>query len=362
MYRRRHDNAHVAATDAALRRVGSRWKADVDVKQRVADVLDIDSLGLSGGDRWYALSSHFDFVVWRDNHPQFAVEFDERHHFTDSNQVVRDEKKNHICDKAAFPLLRVEEASLKRIGTTSVMEWLADLWFVYHDLWLPARCGWDEAEDYDPDDWDDDLYAEVREHDHFDYTKFMSGVEARGIPEFSSFSPYDPFWDARHTLTVRGFDGRHLDTPAWWRWSLPFEAFRESDPYGRDVGHVAVPVGPEGVVIGTGRCWNPSWMFLGNPLIGSQIAVDLAVQQAAEFLELYDRGKVPAVSWEEAGRELAHLKHGLLQIARLSQHDHREMSYRYLRRMGMPHDPALHQAYSLKWDEDGEPVPDDDFW
>jgi hypothetical protein len=64
MYRRRrHDNEYVAATDESLRRVCSHWKAEVDCKQRVGDVLDIDALGLTGDDRWYALSSHFDFVV-----------------------------------------------------------------------------------------------------------------------------------------------------------------------------------------------------------------------------------------------------------------------------------------------------------
>src|SRR3954469_13944673 len=51
MYRRkRHDKEHVAATDAALRRVWSRWKAHVDVKQRVADVLEVDALDLEGDD------------------------------------------------------------------------------------------------------------------------------------------------------------------------------------------------------------------------------------------------------------------------------------------------------------------------
>jgi Protein of unknown function (DUF2726) len=156
--RKRHDNEHVAATDESLRRIDSRWSADVDVKQRVADVLDIDAFGLRGDPKRYALQSHFDFVVWRRNEAQFAVEVDERHHFTDPAQIARDQKKNAICEAGHFPLLRIEERSLKRIGGAPLVEWLAELFFVYHDLWLPARAGWNEDEGFDPDDFDEDLY------------------------------------------------------------------------------------------------------------------------------------------------------------------------------------------------------------
>jgi hypothetical protein len=100
--RKRHDNEHVAATHESLRRIGSQWNADVDVKQRVADVLDVDALGLRGDRKRYALQSHFDFVVWRRNEAQFAVEFDERHHFTDPAQMAKDEMKNAICEAAHF--------------------------------------------------------------------------------------------------------------------------------------------------------------------------------------------------------------------------------------------------------------------
>src|SRR3954451_22564019 len=96
----------------------SRWHAEVDVKQRVADVLDIDALEVGADVRWYALSSHFDFVVWRDSELLCAVEFDEPPHFTDAQEVKRDKKKNAICENAFFPLLRLEDASLNRIGDT----------------------------------------------------------------------------------------------------------------------------------------------------------------------------------------------------------------------------------------------------
>ena len=303
----------------------SRWHAEADVKQRVADVLDIDALGLADHLRWYALSSHFDFVVWRDNEPQFAVEFDERHHFTDPEQIIRDEKKNAICKAAFFPLLRVEAGSLKRIGGTPLVEWLAGLYFVYHDLWRPARAGWDEDEGFNPDDWDDDLYREVRRESSFSYTSFMAARRGSGVPEFSRPAPFDPFHDARRTLALRDAQTFGISVPPWFNGALGINSFIETDPQGRAVGHVAVPVA-EGVVIGTGHCWNPGSMFCGDPNLGSWIAVDLAGQQAADFLDLYDCGHPAAVRWAEAERRLSALDDGLFIPATLDQHDHRKVS------------------------------------
>jgi hypothetical protein len=359
VYRRnRHDNEHVAATDESLRRICSRWRAEVDVKQRVADVLDIDALRLGKDLRWYALSSHFDFVVWRGNEPQFAVEFDERRHFIDPEQMIRDEKKNAICEAAFFPLLRIEDESLKRIGGTPLVEWLAELFFVYHDLWLPARAGWNEDEGFDPDDWDDDLYREVRSSEEFTYVDFMAARCRPGVPEISLPAPFDPFYRARRALAIRTAGTSSVEAPSWFDAVLGMASFEGIDAHGRAVGHVAVPV-DKGVVIGTGRCWNPSAMFCGDPNLGSWIAVDLAGQQAADFLDLYDRGRLTPTPWEEAERCLSGLDRSIFMTAVLDQHDHRQISYRQLRKWGMDHDAALAAAYSLRWDDDGRLIDDD---
>lgn len=359
-FRRRHDNDRVAATDAALRRVGAKWEADVDVKQRVADVVDIDKLDLRGDDRRYALQSHFDFVVWRGNVPCFAVEFDERHHFTDPAQLVRDERKNAICQRARLPLLRLEDSHLKRVGQTPVVEWLVDLYFVYHDQWLPARAGWEEAEGYNPDDWDDDLYEDVRHGgDEFSYRKFRSGQrESDGPPEFRAFAPLDPFQDARYDVTLRALS-RVLDLPTapWWG-SAPLAGFLERDPQGRQVAHVGLAVA-EGVVLGSARCWDPGPQFIPRALIGVEVAADLALQQLSDFLALYDRGRLIPIAWADVESQLAHLQPVAPGYAELSQADHRTISYRYLRRMGMPHLEAMRAADSLEWDESGRLLGDD---
>lgn len=357
--RKRHDNQYAAATDESLRRISSRWQADVDVKQRVADVLNIDALGLGQNLRWYALSSHFDFVVWRRNEPQFAIEFDERHHFTDPEQMVRDEKKNAICRAAMFPLLRVEETSLKPIGGTPLVEWLAELFFVYRDVWLPARAGWDECEGFNPDDWDATLYEEVRRHDSFSYSAFMGTRRDGGVPEYSIPAPFDPFREARHALAIRYIQMVGIAMPSWFNAAMAINSFTDTDPQGRAVGYVAVPV-PDGVVIGTGRCWNPGSMFTGDPNLGSWVAVDLAGQQVAEFLDLYDRGRLPATSWEDAERHLLGLRESIFMTAVLDQQDHREVSYSYLLRRGMDHGSAWRAARSLTWDDRGRLLDDDD--
>jgi hypothetical protein len=301
------------------------------------------------------------------------VEFDGRQHFTDPEQLVRDERKNAICCKALFPILRIDAEALRRVQSTPVVEWLADLWFVYHDLWLPARAGWEEAAGYDPDDWDDDLYAAVRRHEDFSYTDFMtSGKPDGGVPEFAGFAPFDPFHEARHEVTLRGFAHEFARDalPSWYTWFAPAEAFRETDPQGREVGHVVVPVGVAGVVIGKARCWNPGCMFTGDPNLGTRVAVDLAMQQAADFLGLYDRGQCDPMSWDEAGRHLGTLKseaerrgatfeRDFVRTAQLDQHDHRQLSYRRLRRWGMDENAARRAAYSLRWDEDGRLIDDD---
>lgn len=328
---------------------------------RCGRALDIDALRLPQDHRWYALSCHFDFVVWRRNEPQFAVEFDERHHFSNAEQMIRDKKKNAICEAAHFPLLRIEEASLKRIGGVPLVQWLADLFFVYHDLWLPARAEWDASEGYDPNDWDDDLYSAVHSREEFSYRDFMAVRCDRGVPEFAHGALYDPFYAARRAVTIREAGAFRIETPSWFDGALGVTTRTERDPQGTAVGHVAVPIGSDGVVIGTGRCWNPGSMLCADPNLGSWIAIDLAGQQAADFLDLYDRGRLMPTSWEDAERRLRGLDKGIFQYAILDQGDHRDISYRSLRKMGMGHDPALRAAYSLRWDDKGRLIDDNPF-
>jgi hypothetical protein len=79
-------------------------------------------------------------------------------------------------------------------------------------------------------------------------------------------------------------------------------------------------------LIGTGRCWDPGLLFRGGPWLGRQVAFDLALQQAAEFYDPFDRGRVTDVR-NEVERRVAHLERGIVRLATLSQHDHRELSY-----------------------------------
>jgi hypothetical protein len=53
----------------------------------------------------YALRSEFDFVIadGANGMPQFAVEFDERHHLTDRATIRRDRLKAQVCDHLGLP-------------------------------------------------------------------------------------------------------------------------------------------------------------------------------------------------------------------------------------------------------------------
>jgi hypothetical protein len=64
----------------------------------------------------------------------------------------------------------------------------------------------------------------------------------------------------------------------------------------RDVAHIVVPVEATGALIGTGRCWDRGLLFTGGPWLGRQVAIDLALQQAAEFYDLVNRGRVVPTS------------------------------------------------------------------
>jgi hypothetical protein len=81
--------------------------AKVYTKVRVADVLPIESSGLSGELFEFALQAHYDFVVTRaDDHPLFAVELDGPTHDS-SVQAERDAKKDELSSRFGLTLHRV---------------------------------------------------------------------------------------------------------------------------------------------------------------------------------------------------------------------------------------------------------------
>lgn len=80
---------------------------------------------LSGKEKNYLNSSHFDFVIVDKNHsPVFAVEFDGPHHQLYEKKKISDLKKNKICQLAELPLLRITDSELFKVESLSVLQFI----------------------------------------------------------------------------------------------------------------------------------------------------------------------------------------------------------------------------------------------
>lgn len=111
-------------------------------KVRVADVLKIESSGISDEQYHFALTSHFDFVV-TDDHlmPLFAVEFDGPSHSSDE-QRRRDSLKNKLCESFKLPLLRVNGRYLERkYRGLDLLTWFIEVWFIERMLYQAQKDG-----------------------------------------------------------------------------------------------------------------------------------------------------------------------------------------------------------------------------
>lgn len=128
-------NASEAEVNERLETLCEASGARVFIKVRVADVLPINGSGISDGDFSYALKAHFDFVVANaESDPLFAVEFDGPRHAT-GRQSARDERKNRLCKRFDFPLLRIVSRYVSRsVHGMNLLTWLVEVWFAAEDF------------------------------------------------------------------------------------------------------------------------------------------------------------------------------------------------------------------------------------
>jgi hypothetical protein len=133
--RRRLLNSREATTRKILETSAGRNSAEVWSKVRVADVLNLDSSGLSSNLFGYGLRAHFDFVVVDADHmPLFAVEFDGPLH-NEPSSASNDQKKNAICDAMQFPLARVrDEHIFRQARGIDYVTWLTEVYFAFQAL------------------------------------------------------------------------------------------------------------------------------------------------------------------------------------------------------------------------------------
>jgi hypothetical protein len=306
--------------DEMLGRVVERWPgARLWPKPRIADVLDIDDSGITADEYSYALKAHFDFVVCRHDRdrlrdiPQFAVEFDGRQHQTDTTQIQRDHRKDAICAQLGLPLVRAREPALKQIGDQALLEWLAELWFVYHDLW-PVVAGGD-------DDDDRDLFDERRRSSWFSYARIWQQLDPSGdLDRHRIAGPYDPFGAFRHEF--QRFVHGHKAVGMW-------RSYAGEDDQGIARGVIRLDLDGHGCLLGEGRCRLQH--FIPAPLLAQTIALDLALVEIVEQTRDYTAGRRAPIDDAAAGERIGDLPLSpLLQLPALSDDDFYEIALSWL--------------------------------
>ena len=111
------------------------YGARVCPKVGLKDIIDISNSGISTEEYSYALKAHIDFcVVNRDDYVEFGLEIDERQHIEDPKTIKKDRLKNSLCAKLGFPVIRVSDKSLARVGKLELLAWLASYYFAFSNL------------------------------------------------------------------------------------------------------------------------------------------------------------------------------------------------------------------------------------
>jgi hypothetical protein len=265
-------NQYETATDEALRRSANKNKVRAYTKVRIADALEIKQSGLTDREYEYALKAHFDFILEGADGVDFAVEFDEPHHFTDLDTKRRDQLKNSICEKLELPLVRIDDEYLKRIGHfATVLEWIVDAWYMEQS--------WEESQDKGLISDDEDFYP--------------FGVTEIGYIENNVFTPvdmnnpkkleelfntgrltsryYDPFGQYSLQLLQLAKTGICLN-------GVPelISHIDETTDYSTTIAVVRIP--NHRYVVGNGRCRSSGFASIGSELSEYLAIVDVTRQ------------------------------------------------------------------------------------
>ena len=261
-------NRYEAITDQQLREAAAKRGMRVCPKVGVADVLKIEHSGISDEDYGYALKAHFDFVLATDDeiaHPLFGVEFDGGRHRTDRRVATLDARKNALCQRFRFPLLRIDEAWLEPIRQWTILKWIIEVQALY-DAWTQ-----EQEEGHIP--WTEDFYW-----------PFVIETDNTGrIVD----RPYDLAAEAlteMHMACRRGVTIAHVN-----------ETLTSEDDQGYTVAHGILPLTAGGYIIETARCWS----FSFPPVSPSELAEDLVLVAVATTLRQYELGAYTPHSEEQ---------------------------------------------------------------
>ena len=233
-------------TDAALREIARQEGVEITYKMRLADALDIENSGISSEEYTFALRSHLDFVVYRNNKIDFAVEFDGKQH-QHKDGVRRDKLKDAVCQKLGMPLLRIDASMFRDVPGR--MPWLH---YIVRSFYMEQA--FVEMQDQ----------GAIPEDELFIPWGQLELVEGRGVRSI------DPglFW--RSWLEARGREGKVAN-------GGPLSLTAETDDgYVHAVALIALGQ-IEGFVMGRARVRK----YRGFPVHDCELVDDLAVADAA---------------------------------------------------------------------------------
>jgi hypothetical protein len=145
-------NRYEELAHGGIKASADRWGMSVYPKVRVADVISLDGVGAVGELKRFGLQAHFDFVVCKDTWtPIYAVEFDGDFHSTEV-QAARDAKKDELCKRAEFPILRINSRYLTHdFGKMSLLAWIMDVHEMQQEFYrIQERGGIAADEPFDP--------------------------------------------------------------------------------------------------------------------------------------------------------------------------------------------------------------------
>ncbi|MDM5305814.1 DUF2726 domain-containing protein [Peribacillus frigoritolerans] len=118
-------------TYEAVKEICEKYKARVFPKVNLNDVFELKKSELPYDLFNYGQRAHFDLLVCNElGYPLFVVEFDGPYHKHDENTIVRDQKKNALCEINNLPILRVTNEHFDEQATNmNLLTWFIEVWF-----------------------------------------------------------------------------------------------------------------------------------------------------------------------------------------------------------------------------------------
>jgi hypothetical protein len=104
-----------------LKKVAERFGMSVLPKLRIKDVLPLDTQAVREDLQTFGEQASFDFTIAAENAPVLAIEFDGPD-YAEESCIIRNQKKQEICDQLELPLLRVDTQYLRKIATFTTLE------------------------------------------------------------------------------------------------------------------------------------------------------------------------------------------------------------------------------------------------